>query len=72
MSEESEHDAADGHDDGHATEQSEAEQAEVEDENENRDRVTSPMQDYSMRQVTTGFGVLLVGVVVAYGLPALF
>ncbi|MFB6271009.1 MAG: hypothetical protein ABEH83_13780 [Halobacterium sp.] len=35
-------------------------------------RVTAPMQDYSMSEVGTGFLVLLVGVAVAYLLPALF
>ncbi|SEV94871.1 DUF7550 family protein [Halobacterium jilantaiense] len=33
-------------------------------------RVTSPMQEFSMGQVTTGFVVLLVGLAVAYALPA--
>jgi len=32
-------------------------------------RVTSPMQEFSMGQVTTGFVVLLVGLAVAYALP---
>lgn len=36
------------------------------------DRVTAPMQDYSTSQVGTGFVVLLVGLAVAYLLPALF
>ncbi|MCG1002812.1 MULTISPECIES: hypothetical protein [Halobacterium] len=35
-------------------------------------RVTSPMQDYSTGQVGTGFLVLLVGVAVAYFVPAFF
>lgn len=34
-------------------------------------RVTAPMQDFSMRQVGAGFVVLLVGLAVAYVLPAL-
>lgn len=34
-------------------------------------RVTSPMQEFSMGQVTTGFVVLLVGLAVAYALPLL-
>jgi hypothetical protein len=34
-------------------------------------RVTSPMQEFSMGQVTTGFVVLLVGLAVAYGVPVL-
>lgn len=34
-------------------------------------RVTSPMQEFSMGQVTTGFVVLLVGLVVVFGLPLL-
>ncbi|ELZ85638.1 hypothetical protein C453_07473 [Haloferax elongans ATCC BAA-1513] len=32
-------------------------------------RVTSPMQDFTMGQVTTGFIVLVVGVAVTFGLP---
>lgn len=32
-------------------------------------RVTSPMQAFSMGQVTTGLVVLLVGLAVAYALP---
>jgi hypothetical protein len=32
-------------------------------------RVTSPMQEFSMGQVTSGFVVLLVGLAVAYALP---
>jgi len=32
-------------------------------------RVTSPMQSFSMGQVTTGLVVLLVGLAVAYALP---
>lgn len=35
-------------------------------------RVTAPMQEFSMGEVTTGFIVLLVGAAVAYALPALF
>ena len=34
-------------------------------------RVTAPMQGFSMGQVGTGFLVLLVGVAVAYVLPSL-
>lgn len=34
-------------------------------------RVTAPMQDFSMGQVGAGFLVLLVGLAVAYVLPAL-
>jgi len=36
---------------------------------EGLDRVTSPMQEFSMRQVGIGFAVLAVGVVVAYVIP---
>ncbi|AFK18761.2 MULTISPECIES: DUF7550 family protein [Haloferax] len=32
-------------------------------------RVTSPMQDFSMGQVTTGVLVLAVGLAVTFGLP---
>jgi len=35
-------------------------------------RVTSPMQEYTTSHVGTGFLMLLVGVAVAYVLPALF
>ncbi|QOS11208.1 MULTISPECIES: DUF7550 family protein [Haloferax] len=49
------HDHGDhGHDDHHADEDA---------------RVTSPMQDFSMSQVTTGILVLVVGLVVVFGLP---
>ncbi|MFB6072390.1 MAG: hypothetical protein ABEJ88_05410 [Halobacterium sp.] len=41
------------------------------DEGESAGRVTAPMQDYTMGQVTTGFVVLLVGLAVAYAVPAL-
>lgn len=34
-------------------------------------RVTAPQQEYSMRQVGLGFVVLLVGLVVAFGVPLL-
>ena len=34
-------------------------------------RVTSPMQDFGMSQVTTGLVVLAVGLVVAFGVPLL-
>lgn len=53
----------DGHDNAH---DDHAETSETE-----RDRMTSPMQDYSTGQVTTGFVVLLVGLGVAYALPSL-
>ncbi|SDX58021.1 DUF7550 family protein [Halobellus clavatus] len=34
-------------------------------------RVTSPMQDFGMSQVTTGLLVLVVGLAVAFGVPLL-
>ncbi|WP_156105663.1 DUF7550 family protein [Halobellus rufus] len=34
-------------------------------------RVTSPMQDFGMSQVTTGLLVLAVGLVVVFGIPLL-
>ncbi|MFB6090852.1 MAG: hypothetical protein ABEJ97_07305 [Halobellus sp.] len=34
-------------------------------------RVTSPMQDFGMSQVTTGLLVLVVGLVVVFGIPLL-
>ncbi|WP_169317798.1 DUF7550 family protein [Haloferax mucosum] len=43
-----------GHDDHHADESG---------------RVTSPMQEFSMGQVTTGIVVLAVGLAVTFGLP---
>lgn len=36
---------------------------------EGLERVTSPMQDYSMSQVGIGFVVLAVGLVVTFALP---
>lgn len=38
---------------------------------EGLERVTSPMQPYSMREVGIGFAVLLVGLVVAFAIPLL-
>jgi hypothetical protein len=34
-------------------------------------RVTSPMQEFGSGQVTTGFVVLVVGLVVVFGIPLL-
>ena len=34
-------------------------------------RVTSPMQEFESSQVTTGFVVLVVGLVVVFGIPLL-
>ncbi|MFB6250148.1 MAG: hypothetical protein ABEI27_00425 [Halobellus sp.] len=34
-------------------------------------RVTSPMQDFGMSQVTTGLLVLVVGLAIAFGVPLL-
>ncbi|MFC4407058.1 DUF7550 family protein [Haloarchaeobius iranensis] len=57
-----EHDEA-GHDDhGHGTDHSDEAHA---------GRVTSPMQDFEMNQVTFGAVVMLVGVIVTIGLPVL-
>ena len=51
--------AADGHgDDGHA-------------DHADAGRVTSPMQSFESSQVTTGFVVLVVGLVVVFGIPLL-
>jgi hypothetical protein len=36
---------------------------------EGLNRVTSPMQDYSMSQVGIGFAVLVVGLAVTFALP---
>ena len=38
---------------------------------EGLDRVTSPMQEFSMSQVGIGFAVLAVGLAVAFALPLL-
>lgn len=38
---------------------------------EHADRTTSPMQEYSFGQVTTGALVLLVGLVLTFGVPFL-
>ncbi|WP_158056992.1 DUF7550 family protein [Halorussus halophilus] len=38
---------------------------------EGLDRVTSPMQDFSMSQVGIGFAVMVVGVLVAFVVPFL-
>ena len=38
---------------------------------EGLERVTSPMQTYSMREVGIGFAVLVVGLVVAFAIPLL-
>ena len=34
-------------------------------------RVTSPMQEFGSSQVTTGFVVLVIGLVVVFGIPLL-
>jgi ABC-type nickel/cobalt efflux system permease component RcnA len=34
-------------------------------------RITSPMQEFGSSQVTTGFVVLVVGLVVVFGIPLL-
>lgn len=54
------------HDDGH-------DHAESFDHEEGSDegRVTSPMQEFESSQATTGFVVLVVGVVVTFGIPLL-
>jgi hypothetical protein len=38
-------------------------------EGEQEGRVTSPMQEFTMGQVTTGFLVLVIGLVITFGLP---
>lgn len=35
------------------------------------ERVTAPQQEYTTSQVTTGFLILLVGLVVVFGIPLL-
>ncbi|WP_396613127.1 hypothetical protein ACH9L7_07650 [Haloferax sp. S1W] len=40
-------------------------------ESDDEGRVTSPMQDFTMGQVTTGFIVLVVGVALTFGVPFL-
>jgi len=65
----SDHDADDEvhADDGHAHEES----FDRHEEHGDDGRVTSPMQDFESSQVTTGFVVLVVGLVVVFGLPLL-
>jgi hypothetical protein len=48
----------DDHHDGHGTDHDDG-------------RVTSPMQEFGSSQVTTGFVVLVVGLVVVFGIPLL-
>jgi hypothetical protein len=40
-------------------------------EHSDEGRVTSPMQEFGSSQVTTGFVVLVVGLVVVFGIPLL-
>ena len=57
------HDDTHGHDDVHG----ETHGHDV----EGLDRITSPMQGYSMKQVGIGFAILFVGLLVTFGLPLL-
>lgn len=36
------------------------------------ERVTAPMQDFTTTQVGLGFGILLVGLVIVFGIPLAF
>jgi len=66
----SDHDAdsdVEPHADGHHHEESFDRHEEHGDEG----RVTSPMQAFGSSQVTTGFVVLVVGLVVVFGIPLL-
>ena len=56
----------DGHEDDHA-EHDDHGHGDGSDEG----RVTSPMQEFGSSQVTTGFVVLVVGLVVVFGIPLL-
>lgn len=38
---------------------------------EGLERITSPMEDYSMKQVGIGFAIFFVGLLVAFALPLL-
>ena len=55
--------AADGHDHEESFDRHE--------EHSDEGRVTSPMQEFGSSQVTTGFVVLVVGLVVVFGIPLL-
>jgi hypothetical protein len=64
----SDHDADEGaHADDHGHEAS----SEHHEEHADEGRVTSPMQSFESSQVTTGFVVLVVGLVVVLGIPLL-
>ena len=66
----SDHDADDaethGHDDTHH-----AGHGDEHGDHGDEGRVTSPMQEFGSGQVTTGFVVLVVGLVVTFGIPLL-
>ncbi|MBB6647582.1 DUF7550 family protein [Halobellus ruber] len=61
----SDHDASndDGHGDAHG--------GHGHDDHKDEGRVTSPMQEFGSSQVTTGFVVLVIGLVVVFGIPLL-
>jgi len=58
-------------DDGHDDEHPEADHGGHETDHGDEGRVTSPMQAFESSQVTTGFVVLVIGLVVVFGIPLL-
>lgn len=64
-------DAERGVDDDHAGHGDDEDHAEFSHERSEDLRVTSPMQPFTTSEVGVGFAVLLVGLVVAVGLPLL-
>jgi hypothetical protein len=69
----SDHDADDeSHtDDGHGSAHDHEESFDRHEEHADEGRVTSPMQEFGSSQVTTGFVVLVIGLVVVFGIPLL-
>ena len=62
------HDTADHESDTHAEDHDDGHDHE---EHGDEGRVTSPMQAFESSQVTTGFVVLVIGLVVVFGIPLL-
>ena len=68
--------ADDGHGDDHGDHEADHADGDEHDNHGHGDesdegRVTSPMQEFESSQVTTGFVVLVVGLVVVFGIPLL-
>jgi len=66
----SDHDA-DGDEEAHTDGHDHEESFDRHEEHSDEGRVTSPMQEFGSSQVTTGFVVLVVGLVVVFGIPLL-